>query len=257
MKISQTGYLIAAALIASACHAEPEPAELDTQFPTLSVTETQIEHEPIGEASLQQEGGTLHVTGVTGLSDGVRSLTPTQAPGWETGISLSDQASAIQIVPVSSALPSSGIPASLTLSRIGGDQWSAEPVFPSQTYRIDVYRNAELVGSVSPAVGNITLTFRPRRIKYKKWRDWKFWRRVPRFLTGSNLNGEQLEQLCSISIGADEPELTVTQGETSYQGDELEFIEEESHEPYDGVDSIELRSDADFSISNEAFLFEE
>ena len=257
MKISQTGALIAAALIFSACHAEPEPAELDIQFPTLSVTETQIEHEPIGEATLHQEDGTLHVTGVTGLSDGVRSLTPTQAPGWETGVALSDQASAIQIVPVSSALPSSGIPASLTLARIDENRWAADPVFPSQTYRIDVYRSSELVGSVSPAIGNITLTLKPRKIKWKKWRDWKFWRRTPKFLTGSKLNGGQLEQLCSISIGADSPELTVTQGETSYQGDELEFIEEESHEPYDGVDSIELRSDADFSLSNEAFLFEE
>ena len=229
-----------AGLLLSACQAEPETAGLDTQYPTLSVAETGIEHEPIGNARVHQENGKVYVTGVNSLDDGVRSLTAVQAPGWDGGLELSEHASAIQLIPVSSALPNNGIPAGLLLSRVEGDQWTAEPSFPSQTYRMDVYRESRLVGSINPGDGAARLRFNPRGIKLAQWRDEE---------------DPPLRQLCFFSLLSNRPVLTVAQGERRYIGDEIQFVEQESHERYAGVDSIEVRSDADFALASEAFLF--
>lgn len=230
--------LAASLLLLSACQNQPDRTDVATAQSSLS----DITHEPLGKAEIHEQGGRLVATNMRSLEDGVRSL---YQPGvsWHASLDWADHTSAIRLNSINSRLSGEDTTSSLALDRTGRDQWRAAADFVAPSYRINVYNQGELVGTLPPRdpVAEPPIFWVPW---WWWWWDWAFF--VYRADNGL--------QQCSWELSS--PGMQVRQGDVVLRGDHIQIIED-PHESYGGFDEIQVLGNGDVTYLSEAVVIEQ
>lgn len=228
-----------------ACLAASAAALLLTASPAAAgdgcVSFSNLEHCPLGKASLALSGEALQVSGVgTAGNDGV-AVTLSDARAWEAGVQLSDGDSSPRLT-LGAAAGGEEISRAELVAADDGVHLSA--TFTGSdgpgTYSILVYRNGTLVGSQGGVGADYYLNI-------DDWAElmnliyWGFYNRVS-------------DGACVWTAGFPQPLRLAMPDGVEVEGDEIHLVEEISdggHYPYVAFDGITLRSSRALQIISE------
>jgi hypothetical protein len=209
--------LAAGTLVLSACQNQPDSGDVAAARSSLS----DITHEPLGKAEIREERGQLFATNMRTPEDGVRSL---YQPGvsWEAGLDWADHTTS-----------------SLSLDRVGKDQWTVDATFVAPSYAINVYDDDRQVGTIRQDQGG--------QQEAIFWIPWWWWWWFFDFHVYARVDTGQ--QQCSWELQSGQIE--VRAGDTVLRGNRVEIIED-AHESYGGFDEIQVKGNGDVTYLSEA-----
>lgn len=229
------------------CLAASATALLLTASPAAAAADgcvsfSNLEHCPLGSASLAVSDGALQVSnaGEKG-NDGV-AVTLSDAQAWEAAVQLSEGDNSPRVTLGALA---GGVEVSRAELAADADGGHLSAVFTGSdgpsTYSVLVYRNGTLVGSQGGVDSALYLNI-------DDWAElmnliyWHFYNRVA-------------DGACVWTVGSTQPlRLTLPDG-VELEGDEIHLVEEvgdgAGHYPYVAFDGITLRSSRDLQINSE------
>jgi hypothetical protein len=227
----------AGTLMLSACQGQPDRTAVATAQSNLS----DIIHEPIGKAEIHEKREQLVATNMRTPEDGVRSL---YQPGvsWQASLDWADHTSVIRLNSINSRLSGEDTTSSLSLDRAGDDQWRVAADFVAPSYRVNVYSEGELVGSLPPNGGQEAVLV---------WIPWWWWWWIFDFhvYRAADVGMQQ----CSWELSS--PGIEIRQGDMVLRGDRVQIIED-PHESYGGFDEIQVLGNGDVTYVSEAVVIE-